>query len=620
MQPSSAEPRGSDWQRTLRRFGPILAIVVVVVVVIVIVAGGGDSTDPAERDNGTSAPETSGTGTDDADTSAGSSAVDGAEQTEDPSVEKTPEGTAPDPDDAGADTGLPDGVMTFSVASELGLDIDFGLRCNEELGTLAVPNFFAPECVAPFEGDNGGATAQGVTEDSIKIVWWTARDADPVLSYVTSAILNDDTTADDADTMHKLVEYYETYYETYGRNVDLVVYEGSGNISDIGAARADAVEIAEEHEPFMVWGGPSLTNAFAEELHARGIPCIGCGPGQTQEYYVDRPGLAYTVSKGPDQLNLLVAEYIGKRLAGDPAVHAGDESMHSTERVFGRIWIEASAASAELNGQFEAALADWGVEIKESQNYVLDPGTLQESASTVIARMKQAGVTSVIFNGDPIAPREFTNEATAQDYWPEWIVTGSVLVDTTAFSRTYDQAQWANAFGVSNLSARVDRVIGGVHSLYVWFHGEPPRADDNIGVINPTIQTFYSYNQLVGPELTIENFHDAVFAAEPTRRALTAPSISYGYQGIWPAELEPDYRGVDDVAEVWWDSTVGGLDEIDRDGVGMWRFVNGGQRYKPGEIPEGPPSAFVLEGSVTIYEQRPDDEEFPDYYEPLPSR
>ena len=139
-------------------------------------------------------------------------------------------------------------------------------------------------------------------------------------------------------------------------------------------------------------------------------------------------------------------------------------------------------------------------------------------------------------------------------------------------------------------------------------------------MINPAIQTFYSYYQLVGPELTIENFHDAIFAAEPTRRALTAPSISYGYDGIWPAEFEPDYRGIDDVAEIWWDNTVSGLDEIDRDGVGMWRFVNGGERYQPGEIPAGPPDAFVLEGSVTIYEQRPDDEEFPDYYEPLPTR
>ena len=48
MQPSSAESQGSNWQRTLRRFGPILAIAVVVIVVIVIVASGGDDSDDSE--------------------------------------------------------------------------------------------------------------------------------------------------------------------------------------------------------------------------------------------------------------------------------------------------------------------------------------------------------------------------------------------------------------------------------------------------------------------------------------------------------------------------------------------------------------------------------------------
>jgi hypothetical protein len=126
--------------------------------------------------------------------------------------------------------------------------------------------------------------------------------------------------------------------------------------------------------------------------------------------------MAYTLGKGPQQLNMLVAEYIGKRLAGDPAIHAGDASMRARQRQFGRIWNLASRASVDSNAQFEELLAGYDVEVVESQSYVLDPATLQESAGTIIARMKEAGVTSVIFNGDPIAPRDFTNEAAAQDY------------------------------------------------------------------------------------------------------------------------------------------------------------------------------------------------------------
>ena len=33
--------------------------------------------------------------------------------------------------------------------------------------------------------------------------------------------------------------------------------------------------------------------------------------------------------------------------------------------------------------------------------------------------------------------------ATNQGYYPEWIITGSGLSDTTAAGRLYDQTQWA---------------------------------------------------------------------------------------------------------------------------------------------------------------------------------
>ena len=233
----------------------------------------------------------------------------------------------------------------------------------------------------------------------------------------------------------------------------------------------------------------------------------------------------------------------------------------------------------------------------------------------MFSQANSVSVTSVIFNGDPIAPREFTNEATAQDYFPEWIVTGSVLVDTAAFSRTYDQQQWAHAFGVSNLSARVDRTIGSSYAIHEWFQGEPPPAPDNIGVITPVPNTFYAFLQATGPNLTIETFNQAAFSGEPTPRALTGASLSWGIQGIWPDDFEPDYRGVDDITEIWWDAAATGPDEIRKEGTGMWTFVDGGKRYLPGEWPPEN-KLFNPDGAVTIYEVPPPEETPPDYPSP----
>ena len=473
-------------------------------------------------------------------------------------------------------------------------------------------------CWAPFTGDNGGATDRGVTGDTIKIVYWIPQTTDPVVAYVTDAIVNDDTAADVEDTMRRLLNYYEAYYETYGRSVDLEVMTASGLIFDPVSSRADAVRIAEEIDPFMVWGGPALTNAFGEELMARGIPCIGCGPSQPADYYTTHHPLVWELSKSATQMNLLVAEYVGKRLAGRTAEHAGDPAWVDEERVFGRVWLDTGEASAGHNDQIEAALAEYGVEVAASVSYALDPATIQETATNVIAKLKAAGVTSVIFTGDPVAPRDFTREATSQGYFPEWILTGSALVDTNAFARTYDQEQWAHAFGLSNTSARVDPRHSGSTYLYEWWNGEEPAADDSIGIIDPFPAVFYSVLAGVGPQLTIENFAQALEQADPTTRGITVPTLSWGVKERWPAELEPDHFGADDVTEVWWNADLVGLDELRREAAGMYMFVDGGTRYLLGEMPDTTPDVFDPDGAVAMYDSAPEAEQAPSY-EPLPS-
>ncbi|GIR37194.1 MAG: hypothetical protein CM15mP49_25790 [Actinomycetota bacterium] len=71
--------------------------------------------------------------------------------------------------------------------------------------------------------------------------------------------------------------------------------------------------------------------------------------------------------------------------------------------------------------------------------------------------------------------------ATAQGYFPEWVHIGSVLADTTAFARTYDQEQWANAFGITTLGVGVDPLKAGPLPLPLVL-GEPAPADDSLAL------------------------------------------------------------------------------------------------------------------------------------------
>jgi hypothetical protein len=361
-----------------------------------------------------------------------------------------------------------------------------------------------------------------------------------------------------------------------------------------------------------VWGGPVLTSAFADELAARDILCIGCTAGNPS-FYEERAPHLFTSAINAQQVQDHVVEYIEKKLNGFPATHAGDEALQSQDRRFGYLWIESNATSAEEAQRFVDELGERDIEFAEDVSYVLDPARLQEQATSAIAKFKQAGVTSIVFSGDPVAPSTFTAEATAQDYFPEWILGPQALVDTNAFARTYDQEQWAHAFGVSPLTARLQPEVAAAYRLYEWFTGETPPAKDTNQVMFPQPSLFFAGVQAAGPNLTLETFRDGLFAREPRDPATTQALISFGDHGFWDYT---DYNGSDDVTEVWWDPEATGPDEIRKEGTGMWRFVDGGKRYLPGEWPEGETKVFQEEGTVTILDEPPADETPKDYPSP----
>src|SRR5439155_6551052 len=124
MQPSSATS-GPDRGSNLRRWGPIAAIVVVIaiVVTVVLIAGKSDDKKPAATSSGSSSSGAAGTAT------------------------------------------LPEGAIPFSQKGSR-TDLTFPSTCDQSTGKIAMPFFYAPECFANVK-DNGGATAKGVTADTI---------------------------------------------------------------------------------------------------------------------------------------------------------------------------------------------------------------------------------------------------------------------------------------------------------------------------------------------------------------------------------------------------------------------------------------------------------------------
>jgi hypothetical protein len=584
MQPaSSSSEKGSGGSKSIKKWGPIGALVAIVVIVVAVVvsSGGGDE---ATTD---SSP-------------ASSDAPTGSEAPTDSTA-------------GGADTW--DFPLSYAQAKETLSEeafnaIDWGTRCDAEKGTIAVPDYFAPACMAPFTGDNGGATATGVTADEITIVHYQGPDNDPIINYITSAVKVDETNAQENATIEGFIKYFETYYELYGRKIKYVSYESTGLANDEVTARADAQRIVEEYKPFAVVGGPALTNAFADEMAARETVCISCGGG-TAEWFAERDPYLWNLDGSSEQKQVHVVEFIGKQLAGKPASHAGD-ALKAETRKFAVVY-EASggAESQRLADLMEARMTEAGAAPDLMLAYTLDPGTIQQQASQIVAKMKAAGITTVVLSTDPVAPGDFTREATTQEYEPEWLVAAATLTDTNAFGRGYDQKQWAHAFGVTSLAVRVNPDVVGSKILYKWFTGQDAPAPLGAPVFMPGFSLLFSALQGTGPTLTPQTLGDFIKTIKTTP-AMTASYLTYGDQGIWDAT---DYNGVDDATVFWWDATATGPDENGREGTGLMKFVDGGKRYLPGEWPTED-KLFVQDGAVAIYDTAPASETPPSYPSP----
>ena len=210
--------------------------------------------------------------------------------------------------------------------------------CDADRKQITFPTLTAPACVVPWKdsADNGGKTAQGVTEDTIKVVVLypdVKQDArSPASLYQnrsTGGFSNQRDTIIDADAV------YAQAFETWGRKVEYNFVLGSG--ADETSQRADAVEVA-AMKPFAVFdaaiqGGNQSTGGlvFENDLVAKGVPLVlGTGGAPPQSPKEMSRGVARNA-----------AEFAGKSLVGKKAEYGGDD-VKGTTRSFGILYQAAA--------------------------------------------------------------------------------------------------------------------------------------------------------------------------------------------------------------------------------------------------------------------------------------
>ena len=431
---------------------------------------------------------------------------------------------------------------------------------------------YSPPCVT-FDGDNGGATSRGVTDDTIVL---SVRTPDEPGFGDTLANLADADISDSPDdvrrTVEGLVDYVNERFEFYGRQIEPVFYEGQGSPTDelLGggqeAAQQDALTSSEEIGAFAELNGS--TEPFGDALANQGVVNFGV-PYLSRDFMTERRPFVWSMDTDCDLVAESIADYVVTRVIDKPAEHAGGDLQGQERRV-----AYVAPDNPFYQGCVEKAMnmtRDAGHDA-QFYSYTLDLNTMSNQAANLVARLQNDEITTVQCSCDPVLPVFLTARAAEQGYQPEWVVSGVGFTTEDYVGQVFNQDQWSRAYGISyDTRAQPQQASLGYNAYKQVRDDEPGFA----------VQSIYNNLYLLaigiqgaGPNLTPDTFEQGMFDY-PERD---------GPEGVW-AFSEGDYTPRVDFREVFWDPR-----ELSGFNNEPGAYVSSEDvRHRPGETTPGDP-------------------------------
>ena len=127
------------------------------------------------------------------------------------------------------------------------------------------------------------------------------------------------------------------------------------------------------------------------------------------------------------------------------------------------------------------------------------------------------------------------------------------------------------------------------------------RPSNNYAIIKGDVELLMDGLQLAGPNLTPQTFRDGAVPRAAATGGTERRSDRSSRTATTATGSGTDYGGLDNAGILYWDPKAVGPDETGHVGTGMYRLVDGGRRYLPGQWPTTPVKLFDPAGTVTIY-------------------
>jgi hypothetical protein len=463
-------------------------------------------------------------------------------------------------------------------------------------------------CVKPWSSsdDNGGNTSTGVTADKVTVA--VILPATPVMATNratgTATGTHQDAAFDEAQALMQL-------YETWGRAIEFEFFESTG--PDEEAQRADAVQILAA-KPFAALNFDTMGLDVLEAELAKGkVMTFGyaTSPNEAEALAPYRWG-----GNDPQAAMINSAEVIGKQLVGKKAEWAGSDELKGQTRKFGVVSI-ASIFDIPL---FKEELAEYKGTVASESTYPAsgstfgDPTVSAAQAPSIVGKMKQAGVTTVVLLTDVAMNASMMEEAVKQDWFPEWFITGTGYYDYQPFTSALPPEQVSHMFGIALLTPYLqpgsDPVVAGLTNYVApmnWYWG--PTAATVTPTITAGLTWLFNGLHTAGPKLTPKTFRQGLFSMPPRDgSAANSPLTSmtaYGeatglpYDGYFASQIDfaPEWIDPDTAGPL---PVAGGTPDKPAQ-----MFVDGGRRYSSGTWPTKKIPYFDKDKAITSFTSQP---------------
>lgn len=424
---------------------------------------------------------------------------------------------------------------------------------------------YAPPCVPAFNGNNGGSTSHGVSGSTVVLTYRepNSNEQATVESLAGNAFPDD---AGMIQDMQTYLKYFNSQFELYGRHVVLEPYPGQGDYleedqgQDLTGAQADAATSQSMGAFADVTFSLFASQFYSQDLAEDGVVSFS-GLAETLPWFEQYAPYEFSVlPTGTAAANGFI-QAVCDRLSGLPAINAGEASFQGETRVFGLIAPDNPQYQDVANLLTSGLQSTCGQSIAKTVSYAIDVSTFEQQATSIVAQMKSAGVTTVICECDPLFPILLDQTADQQQYYPEWLQPG--YLDPQGRLPAQDQM----AHAISQEGTAIPSQQSEAYRVFQLADPGGAPAEQYYSVAYYAMLYVFDGLQLAGPDLTPANLARGYFEM---------PTSPMGELGVWQGGQNA-FSPLTETQIGWWDPNA--VSNFDGQ-KGAWESCNNGQWFQ----------------------------------------